>query len=94
MLTTEQIVKIIDHYGKKTQLLKAVEEMGELTQALCKYEVTCGYDERNQIMQSVVEEIADVDIMLEQLKLIFGEYQVNLMKRKKIERLMRRIENE
>jgi len=47
---------IIEHYGEKHQLYKLVEEMVELTQAIMK-------------KSNVTEEMADVQVLLDQLKL-------------------------
>jgi NTP pyrophosphatase (non-canonical NTP hydrolase) len=53
--------KIADHYGENHQMLKAVEEMAELTQAILKQR-TCEWS-----YTAFVEELADVCIMLEQM---------------------------
>lgn len=58
--------RAVDTYGKEAQLIICMEEMAELTKELSKN--LRGQENR----QSVAEEIADVEIMLEQLKLIFG----------------------
>lgn len=58
--------KIIAHYGYSNQKKKAIEELGELTQALSKdlqYETNRDH---------ISEEMADVMIMLNQLMLIYG----------------------
>ena len=57
--------QIIAKYGTKIQLIIAIEEMSELTKALTK--TIRGYDWRNNL----IEEIADVRIMLEELEIIF-----------------------
>lgn len=57
--------KLIDKFGEKAQVIVAIEELSELQKALCKYL-------RGQTnFENIVEEIADVKIMLEQLELIF-----------------------
>lgn len=57
--------KLVEKYKSK-QLVVAIEELSELAKELCK--VLRGlYDEDN-----VIEEIADVYIMLEQMKIYFG----------------------
>lgn len=53
----EQLSKIYDHYGCEKQYKKAIEELGELISAMAT-----GTEEE------VISEIADVEIMLEQLK--------------------------
>lgn len=52
--------KAILDYGKGPQKIKAIEELAELIQALCK---------NNR--PNIAEEMADVSIMLDQLKLIY-----------------------
>ena len=53
----DSLATIAEHYGLEKQKLKAIEEMAELTKALLKD------DKKN-----IVEEIADVEIMIVQLK--------------------------
>ena len=84
--------KAIETYGEDAQIDKAIEEMAELTKALLKLRY-CEKDFERQIVQDAVsEEMADVEIMLTQLHMIFGntkkveEYQI-----KKIKRLERRL---
>ena len=56
----------IDTYGKDAQLWMVIEEMSELAKEICKYER--GRENREQI----ADEVADVTIMLEQVKMMFG----------------------
>ena len=56
----------IDTYGKDAQLWMVIEEMSELAKEICKYQR--GRDNREQI----ADEVADVTIMLEQVKMMFG----------------------
>ena len=56
----------VEAYGKTSQLIMAMEEMSELTKELSK-------NMRGQSNVSAIsEEMADVEILLEQLKVIFG----------------------
>lgn len=57
--------RVIDTFGDEAQLIVAVEELSELQKAITKHLRGKG-DPVN-----IAEEIADVEIMLEQLKLIF-----------------------
>ena len=76
----------IEHNGEDMQLNVAVEEMAELTKEIIKYKR--GFDN----LQQLAEEIADVEIMLEQLKLIFGVHIVVIIeKEKKKDRLRKRL---
>ena len=57
--------RAISHYGKRNQVQKAIEEMAELINELCKEQI--GRSSR----EKVAEEMADVIIMLWQLEMIF-----------------------
>ena len=74
-------------YGKEQQLLMFFEEVGELMQAISKDKR--GFGDR----ANIAEEICDVEIMIEQLKYIYGCHrEVNKFKNKKIVRLLGRID--
>jgi len=60
------LVQAITTFGHLPQIIVAIEEMSELTKELCKAQR--GAQNRDHI----AEEIADVEIMLEQLKLIYN----------------------
>lgn len=73
--------------AKLAQLTKAVEEMSELTKALCKYkECQRKYDsplnrKPQEVYSNIEEEIADVFIMLVQLLAFFrGRESVSITK--------------
>lgn len=83
----------IDKYGTENQCLKAVEEMAELTKAILKlrFAKPTGV-EHDILMDAVSEEMADVEIMLEQLHMIFSNYKkVAEYREKKLQRLERRL---
>lgn len=82
----------IAEYGSSNQVDKAMEELAELTQALMK-ERHCEEEwMRTELRVHVAEEMADVEIMLEQLKIIFNNAEsVEQWKGAKIERLERRL---
>lgn len=70
----EMIHRIVDHYGMK-QIGQAAEELAELIVALHHYErvYNSGLDaSTRQEYMHVAEEIADVEIMLEQIKHILN----------------------
>lgn len=80
--------KAIKHYGNKKQIEMAIEEMAELIVAI-------NHGRRGRNLQGIIEEIADVEIMLMQLKTIFSCWgQVDLIKDVKLERLSKRMEEE
>ena len=69
----------VQAFGETHQIIKTIEELSELQQALCKF-----LDGKKH---NVEEEMADVGIMLEQLKLIFNPHMVKGYKYSKIEKL-------
>ena len=80
---------IANHYGKEHQVLIAIEEMSELTKELCKY--FRRYDRKKEI----IEEVADAQIMLEQLIELFDiNNEVDRMVDYKLNRQIRRMEQE
>ena len=86
-----ELLTIISYYGEQFQIDKAIEEMSELTQALIK----ARQDPDNLTEENVLEEVADVWVMIEQLKLIFkGQEVVEEYIDYKISRQMQRIMNE
>lgn len=73
-------------YGKQSQLIMAMEEMAELTKELSKNI----RGQRNT--EAISEEMADVEIMLEQLKVIYGNRAaVDRVKCAKLDRLAVRL---
>lgn len=76
-------------YGKQSQLIMAMEEMAELTKELSK-------NIRGAKNTSAIsEEMADVEIMLEQLKIIFGNRsEVDRVRCEKLDRLIVRLTGE
>ena len=63
-----KLLFLINHYGALNQKLIAIEEMAELQKAIVKHI----RQESEENINSVIEEIADVQVMLEQLKMIFS----------------------
>ena len=78
--------KAVDTFGKVYEMTVAIEEMGELIQALTK--VIRGKPD----FDNVAEEIADVEIAMEELKYAFNNAnQVREWKHRKILRLSEKI---
>ena len=89
----------IETFGYDLQIAVAIEEMAELTKELCKAQrvtfagrgglgdgLIDNYDE-------IAEEIADVQIALEEMMLLFGvEAEAQGARKRKLERLEMRIE--
>lgn len=64
----ETMDRAIENWGIETQTDKAIEEMGELMQAIMKHRhKPLTHDRRRDLL----EEIADVEIMLSQLKRMY-----------------------
>lgn len=64
--TPDTLKNAVDVFGEQPQLIMAMEEMAELIQAISKY-IRGKSNEEN-----IAEEIADVEIMLAQLRYIFN----------------------
>lgn len=90
----EEIHKIALHYGYESQSMMLIEEMAELTQAISKIRRAKEPIDFAEAFDSLVEEIADVEIMLEQVKYLLPcGYAVECMKYKKIKRQIERMKN-
>ena len=85
--------KAIRHYGVENQMAQSIEELAELIVAINK---CLRYKDDIEARNNLVEEIADVLIMIDQLKIIVNikDYEIECYRRYKLDRLERRIENE
>jgi len=97
--TLENNIKIVEYYGVKAQIPVWIEEMSELTKALCKW--SRKYDElegdiTGELLSNIQEEIADVIICLDQLKYTIQFTEDELMEeyKYKVDRQLQRIEND
>ena len=77
--------KAIKKWGVDSQVHMAYEEMGELLSVLNKLL------RKRVTVDDVITEIADVQIMTEQLALIFGQEKVETEKERKLKRLEERL---
>ena len=81
----EIYLKLIQKFGVENQCVVAVEELSELQKEVCKMLRKIGN------VHNLVEEIADVQIILEQLVLIHNcESEVMLLKQQKLQRVCER----
>jgi NTP pyrophosphatase (non-canonical NTP hydrolase) len=80
-------LKIINHFGVNNQQRKLQEEVFELQEAITKYEAGIGDKE------AIKEELADVLLILKQLKWFYQLSPLNvlLMARKKRKRTLKRM---
>lgn len=75
-----------DMWGEESQMLLAIEECGELIAVLSQYM------RGRKTKADVIEEIADVSLVMRQLRLLFGQNEVTLIEINKIKRLKMRLE--
>lgn len=67
IVSDELMQRAIDRWGKEAQLLMVLEEMSELQKEILK-NINRGKDN----VDSIIDETADVEIMLHQLKYIYN----------------------
>ena len=95
MMDAEARRALLEHavrlYGEPAQMDMAVEEMAELTKALCKIKRAQAGCEVAAAIGNVVEEMADVQIMLDQLRIIFHR-STEEVEEAKLERLKNRLD--
>lgn len=99
-LEEQKFKTIADHYGFRNQSMMMIEECSELQKAICKWHRERGdsllsessdCDERT----SIIDELADVIIMAKQISyLLSAEYEVSEQIEFKLDRQLRRMEEE
>ena len=100
-----KIKKIADTYGYDAQSRQCIEEMAELTQAINKFwrkDLKCGQLTTLEVPigspqeLSIIEEIADVEICLAQMKYLLAirEEDINKVIEQKLDRQLERIDSE
>ena len=90
-MTDEQrrvCLRAIDHFGAWNQRMKAVEELLELGT-----EIMHEMDDRPE-QDRINEELADVIIMCEQLRIIYGANRIDEWIEHKLQRMVRRMDEE
>lgn len=68
----ERIIRIARYYGYGKQKIQLMEEMGELMQAVSKYDRAEEGGEICETMWNLVDELVDVQIMIDQFRELFG----------------------
>ena len=82
-------------FGKEHQLVLALQELSELSKAITKYLLRNDIGETHELCNKLYNELADVDIMVEQIIFMFDAYKdVGKVKKEKVQRLKKRIKNE
>ena len=85
------IMKIADTFKNPSQQLKLIEELGELTREISK-DIATG----REISKDTISEIADVNILINQLLYLAGEGTKEKVKEQieyKLQRTLKRIES-
>lgn len=93
MLTQQEAESIIlHHYGQAKQEIQAVQELSELTLLLTRREDQRGNDYKKRL----TEEMADVIVMIEQMKIANGitDYDITEVIVYKLRRTLERIDEE
>lgn len=86
----ETMERALEHYGANAQMLKCIEEMGELSRALAR-----AMNPNEQTDQAnICEEIADVSILIDQLHLHFGKEYIMRLKVSKLRKMKERVDAE
>ena len=88
----ERIIQIANLYGRRHQFLKCMEEMAELSVEIAKYLESDAPDGLQHVPFKLEQELADVIIMVEQLKYLVNTAFVEQEIERKLERQMQRIE--
>ena len=87
--------KFIDTWGIEMQSVMAIEEMSELTKAICKYKRTLEIiGDKEKALYNIKEEIADVLNMAEELELVYGTNEIENIRKEKIERTLNKAKGE
>lgn len=88
---SEILERAVRTYGPDAQLKMMIEEMSELTKAICKlWRTAPGSLDEIQAKDAIIEEAADVQIMLDQIRIIFGDTEE--IEAKKVARLLSRLD--
>lgn len=76
-------------WGKEPQMLQVIEEMSELTKEILK-----NINRHKDNIAELIEETADVEIMLEQLKYCYDIHeQVDAYKKEKLKKIEKRLDD-
>lgn len=92
-----EIKQIARHYGAAAQMCKTGEELAELLAEIQRYNLLAfkhevSMDDISEQLDKITEELADVEIMLEQIKFLFDmEDVVQAVKFQKIHRQLERM---
>ena len=84
--------KFLDIWGVEMQSVMVIEEISELTKAICKYKRTREITgNKEEALYNLKEEIADVLNVVEQLEYVYGAEEIEKIRKQKIERTLKKI---
>ena len=86
--------KAIDKWGEYAQYDQMIEEMSELTIAISKYKrykLGEKYLNKDDVLNNLYEELADVKLCLHQLEYMFGKNNVEEAYKKKFDKFMQQL---
>ncbi len=91
--------KSISHYGIYRKLTTTIEECAELIQAIAKAQrygknVAGGIEMSHEHRAAIIDEVADVTIMMEQMQMLFPPEKIRERIAFKVNRLKKRIDAE
>ena len=74
--------KAVRTFGEYSQCIKAMEECGELIHALSRKVL-----DQDPNLDNICEEVADLEILMDQMRVIFGDAFIDKWKEKKSKKL-------
>lgn len=86
--------KAIEKWGENAQLDQMIEEMAELTVAINKLKRLKSGEKKlsvDVVYDNLLEEIADVKIMLEEMEFMFGKEKIDNMYKKKMQKFLNQL---
>lgn len=93
----KDLLRIVNNYGIQKQMFVWIEEMSELTKVICKW--ARKYDELDgeltpQLKADFLDEITDVTVSLDQIKLVINllENDLNNKYKWKVNRQIKRVD--
>lgn len=93
-MSETKIKEIMNHYGFESQIEIFIEECSEAIQAVQKMKRAKESTEYAECCENFIEEVTDVIITAEQMKRFIGAEAVELVIENKINRQLKRIEEE
>jgi hypothetical protein len=92
-MTEEEImIKAKNHVGVTPQLLKLAEEANELGASILRFTNRAPWSRPEEtLFMEMLEELMDVDLMVQQVKLYLDDEVLGLIRRKKLDRYENRV---